>query len=117
MDAYTSDLLRLLAGSLTSGGALNVGTASVTGNATVAGSLTVTGAITRSGALNGVTIRVKNGNNGTTNCDNFCLSGIGTFVGACLGSRLANGQYTSDCSFVPGPLPVGQQLTCLCATF
>ncbi len=106
------------AGSLTTGGALNVGTAAVSGNATVAGSLTVTGSITGTGALNGVTIRVKNGNNGTTTCDNFCLSSsFGTFVGSCLGARLPNGQYTADCGYAPGALPVGQQLTCLCATY
>lgn len=107
------------AGSLTTGGALNVGTAAVSGNATIAGALTVTGPITGpitgTGSLNGVTIRVKNGNNGTVSCDTYCLNGsFGTFTGSCLGSKLLSGQFTSDCNYVPG---AGQTLTCLCATY
>lgn len=101
------------AASATLTGALQTGSLTVAGNAAVGGTLTVTGLAT----LNGVTIRVKNGNNGTASCDAFCASAsFSGFGGACVGIRLPSGQFSNDCSFTQG-LPVGQQLTCLCATF
>ncbi len=107
--------------SLTTAGAVQAGSvaaATVTAtNTTVSGALSVTGTMTANGTINGVNIRRKPGNNGTTNCDQYCLQNFAGFTGSCLGARLASGQYTSDCAFTPGQLPSGQEHLCLCATY
>lgn len=101
------------AGTLSTTDTLSAGTANVSGVLTVSNVINANGGVT--GAINGMNIRVKPGNNGTTGCDNFCLNGqFGTFQGSCLGSKLNTGQFTSDCSFVPGN---GNPMLCLCATY
>lgn len=85
----------------------------VTGNVT--GNLTgnVTGNVT--GQVNGVNLFVKAGNNGTTNCDNYCLNSMfPPTTGACVGARLSNGQYTADCGYSTGG---AAPLVCLCARY
>lgn len=98
-------------------------TQTVNGNAAIAGTLTTTGRIFANGGLtgsgvviNGVNIRVKNGNNGTVSCDSFCLGTSQGFSASCLGSRLPSGQY-SLCTNVPGLLSNGGELTCLCVNY
>lgn len=97
-------------------GALSANSLNITGNAAVGGSLTVNGTAT----LNGITLRVKNGNNGSVSCDAFCLSssfnGFGP-QGACVGIKLPSGQFSADCGFVAGTVPMGTQVTCVCASF
>ncbi|MDP3235657.1 MAG: hypothetical protein Q8S33_20360 [Myxococcales bacterium] len=90
----------------------------LTATTLTAGSLTVTGTFSGSGTLNGVSLRRKSGNNGTLNCDSYCSNGgFQGFSGSCVGARLPSGQYTADCGFSPGLLPVTQELGCLCATY
>ena len=103
---------------------LTVGTAAVSGNSTIAGTLTTTGQISANGGLtgsnvviNGVNLRPKPNNNGTTNCDSYCSGSFLGFTGSCLGAKLPTGQYTADCAYAQGLLPAGQQLLCLCATY
>lgn len=64
-----------------------------------------------SGNINGVRLGVKTGNNGTTNCDYFCLAGYEGWTGACVGIRYA-GIYSSDCGAI-----LNQATQCLCASW
>ena len=103
---------------------LSVGTAAVSGNSTIGGTLTTTGQIIANGGItgsnvvvNGVNIRPKALNNGTTNCDSYCNGSFLGFTGSCLGAKLPSGLFTADCAYAPGLLPAGQQLLCLCATY
>lgn len=63
---------------------------------------------------------VKNENNGTVSCNTFCASQNGhqpvwgNQVGYC---RSATNEYTGEsdsCRSVPGLIPQGRQLTCVC---
>ncbi len=113
-------------GNLSTGGTLTVAGASslkaVTATTLNATDLTLTGVFTTTGtnpsSINGITLRKKTGNNGTTSCDQYCLnSAYLSWAGSCLGAKLPSGQFTADCGFVPGVLPAGQELLCLCATY
>ncbi len=84
-------------------------------NTVNATTVNVTGTLTGNGSLNGVTLRIKTGNNGTVSCNQYCEGTFnGTVNSACIGARLPNGFITGDCTFAPG---VGTPLICLCASF
>lgn len=85
-------------------GSLNLGTGAPSLTSTVNG--------VRVLRVNGVELRAKTTNNGTVNCDSFCNGSYEGWSGACLGSKIGAGTYSSDCGTT-----FGGTTHCLCATY
>jgi hypothetical protein len=128
VSASTISATAVNATSVNASASVSATTLNVTTNATVSGVLTATvvnattlnattNANLSNAVVNGVNFRVKGSNNGTLSCDSFCLGAFDGFSGACVGIRLPSGQFSADCGFVPGLLPSGGSLSCLCATW